>query len=56
MVAWTAEMTVDSMADLWDRYLVELLAVRMAGTTVETTVARMAGTMAELTAAMTVEL
>ena len=44
MVAWTAEMTVDSMADLWDRYLVEL------------TVARMAGTTAELTAAMMVEL
>ena len=44
MVAWTAEMMVDSMADQWDRYLVELTA------------ARMAGTMAELTAAMTVEL
>ncbi len=56
MVVWRAEMTVDSMADLWDHYLVELTAARMAGTTVETTAARMAGTTAELTAAMTVEL
>ncbi len=34
-------MTVDSMADLWDRYLAELTAVRMAGTTAEMTVATM---------------
>ena len=41
MVAWTAEMTVDSMADLWDRYLVELTAARMAETMAETTVETM---------------
>ena len=41
MVVWTAEMTVDSMADQLDRYLVELTAARMAGTTVELTVAMM---------------
>ena len=41
MVAWTAEMTVDSMADQWDRYLVELSAARMAGTTAEMTVETM---------------
>ena len=41
MVAWRAVMTVDSTADQLDRYLVELTAARMAGTTVETTVVMM---------------